>query len=153
MKRIESHKNTIPRQCSDRTVAYSENKLKRWERKWAFWQVSVLDTGGRGVKALSGGNLFTKQTKNIRQTAISCFPWRPLNLLGRAVVCDNALYLGETGMDKHAFSPRRLIQMIFVNNVSQLHTSFDKWYIILFIPIRFRTHESKTQLCLKARVL
>ena len=57
-----------------------------------------------GVKALSGGNLFTKQRKDIRQTAICCFSWRPLNLLGQAVVCDNALYLGGTGMDKHAFS-------------------------------------------------
>ena len=60
--------------------------------------------GQRGVKALSGGNLFTKQTKDIRQTAICCFSSRPLNLFGRAVVCDNALYLGGTGMDKHAFS-------------------------------------------------
>ena len=27
-----------------------------------------------------------------------------MNLVGPAVVCDNALYLGGTGMDKHAFS-------------------------------------------------
>ena len=52
---------------------------------------SFLSWAGRragGVKALSGGNLFTKQTKDIRQTAICCFPSRPLNLSSRlSVVC------------------------------------------------------------------